>query len=50
MDTNNFSNNIFFCHIIFFKKFKILNDDINSSNHKKLVTSFQSPVLIGGFF
>ncbi len=53
MDTNNFL--IIFVLLtsfyFFFKKFKILNDDISSSNHKKLVSNFKTnPVLIGGIF
>ena len=42
---------IFFLFIYFiFKKYKILQEDINYSEHKKLGKTNKAPVLIGGFF
>ena len=53
MDTNNFIITFVLLTLFyfFFRKFKILNDDKNSSKHKQLVSSFQTnPVLLGGIF
>ena len=42
---------IFSVYFLFFKKFKLLDDAVNSSEHKKLVLSNETdPILLGGFF
>ena len=42
---------IFFIFTYFvFKKYKILNENINYSDHKKLGKANKAPILIGGLF
>ena len=35
---------------LFFKKFKLLDEDINISDHKKLILNNRLPILLGGFY
>ena len=41
---------IFLLYFIILKKFKLLNDDIFSSQHKNLTSSNRSPILLGGLY
>tara|TARA_B100000674_G_scaffold436951_2_gene397418 strand:+ start:330 stop:1367 length:1038 start_codon:yes stop_codon:yes gene_type:complete len=53
MDTNNLLTIFvfFIAYFLFFKKFKILNDEVDSSNHKKLVVNYKTnPILLGGVY
>lgn len=53
MDTNNLLIIfvVFSAYFIFFNKYKLLNDEINSSKHKQLVLNIKSnPILLGGIY
>ena len=41
---------IFLIYFFFFQKFEILSDDTSYSDHKKLGTSNNSPLIIGGIY
>ena len=52
MDLQNLviSVGLFVCIYFFFKKFNLLVDNVSYSDHKKLGTSNNSPVIIGGIY
>ena len=39
-----------FCFYFFFKKFKLLDEDIKFSDHKKLVSIKKIPIILGGLY